>query len=74
MKPLVSSDTDVILDAILAERRVELAHEGHRLFDLRRYNKTAAFLGISESFRNLWPIPQREVLTSGGIIAQNDKY
>lgn len=68
---LVSAD---ILDAILAERRVELAHEGHRLFDLRRYNKTASFLGISEPYRNLFPIPQREVLTSGNIIVQNDKY
>ncbi|WP_291399439.1 RagB/SusD family nutrient uptake outer membrane protein [Daejeonella sp.] len=74
LSPLVSTSVDVILDAILAERRVELAHEGHRLFDLRRYNKTGAFLGISEAFRNLWPIPQREVLTSGGIITQNDKY
>ncbi len=71
---LVSLSSSTILTAILAERRVELAHEGHRLFDLRRYNLTGSVLGISESFRNLWPIPQREVLTSGGIIVQNDKY
>ena len=67
------SNTDV-LTAILAKRRVELAHEGHRLFDLRKYNLTGPVLGVSEAFRNLFPIPQREVLTSGGIIAQNDKY
>jgi hypothetical protein len=70
----ISLSSANILTAILAERRVEFAHEGHRLFDLRRYNLTGPVLGISEAFRNLWPIPQREVLTSGGIIAQNDKY
>lgn len=70
----VSTSSANILTAILAERRVELAHEGHRLFDLRRLNLTGPVLGISESFRNLWPIPQREVLTSGGVIIQNDKY
>lgn len=70
----ISLSSADILTAILAERRVEFAHEGHRLFDLRRYNLTGPVLGISEAFRNLWPIPQREVLTSGGIIAQNDKY
>ncbi|TKB97791.1 RagB/SusD family nutrient uptake outer membrane protein [Pedobacter cryophilus] len=74
LTPLISLSSTVILDAILAERRVELAHEGHRLFDLRRYDKTGTALGISEPFRNLWPIPQREVLTSGNIIVQNDLY
>ncbi len=69
----VSSSSAEILDAILRERRVELAHEGHRWFDLRRYNRTST-LGISQPFRALWPIPQREVLTSGGIITQNTGY
>lgn len=74
LTPLVSLSNAAVLTAILAERRVELAHEGHRLFDLRRYNLTGTTLGISEAFRNLWPIPQREVLTSGAIIAQNPNY
>ena len=62
-----------LLNAILRERRVEFAHEGHRLFDLRRLNRVS-ILGISQPFRALWPIPQREVLTSGGIITQNTGY
>lgn len=62
-----------LIDAIEQERRIELAHEGHRFFDLRRYNKLAT-VGITQPFRALWPIPQREVQTSGGIIAQNPNY
>ncbi|MFN0255012.1 RagB/SusD family nutrient uptake outer membrane protein [Pedobacter ureilyticus] len=71
--PLVSTDQTAILNDILAQRRIELAHEGHRWFDLRRYNLTST-LGISQPFRALWPIPQREVLTSGNIIEKNDGY
>lgn len=71
--PLVSTDGGDILTDILLQRRIELAHEGHRWFDLRRYNLIST-LGISQSFRALYPIPQREVLTSGGIIAKNDGY
>lgn len=73
LTPLVSVSQADILTAILAERRVELAHEGHRWFDLRRYNLTST-LGIAQAYRALYPIPQREVLTSGNIITQNTGY
>ncbi len=63
-----------LLDAILSERRVELAHEGHRWFDLRRTNRVLTTLGITDSYRALWPIPQRERETSGFIIEQNPGY
>ena len=62
-----------LVDAVEQERRIELAHEGHRFFDVRRYNKLAS-IGITQSFRALWPIPLREFQTSGGIIAQNPNY
>lgn len=62
-----------LINVIINERRVELAHEGHRWFDLRRYNRYAD-VGITESHRALFPIPQREVLSSGNVINQNAGY
>ena len=59
-----------LLTAIRTERRLELAHEGHRFFDLRRYNAT----GLTQTFRNLFPIPQSEVLNANGVVAQNPGY
>jgi starch-binding outer membrane protein, SusD/RagB family len=68
-----AATTADLITAIKRERRIELAHEGHRYFDLRRYNSVSE-VGITESFRTLWPIPQRETLTSGGVVTQNPGY
>jgi starch-binding outer membrane protein, SusD/RagB family len=64
LAPLATTITtqSALLNAILLERRLEFALEGHRLFDLRRIlgpTAAAAFLGIPE-FRLLFPIPQGE--------------
>ncbi len=64
---------DAIVDAVLKERRVEFAHEGHRWLDLRRTGRWNA-TGLTEEFRSRWPIPQREVQTAGTVIAQNPGY
>jgi starch-binding outer membrane protein, SusD/RagB family len=65
-----TSSATAIRTAILQDRRLELASEGHYWFTLRRTNNT----GVENPNKNLWPIPQREVLTSGGVIAQNTDY
>jgi hypothetical protein len=57
---------DQFLDAVLQERKVELAAEGHRWFDLVRTQKLATLVpeaktGVTPIARfNLFPIPQKE--------------
>jgi hypothetical protein len=48
-----------LLDAVLQERRVELAMEGHRYFDLRRLGRAEQVLNLA-AHRLIWPIPQVE--------------
>lgn len=70
----VSTQADV-RQAIANERRLELAFEGHRWFDLVRTNTVDAELGetVNDNY-HLFPIPVSEVLATGGIITQNDGY
>lgn len=65
---------DQVLAAIAKEKRLELAYEGHRWFELRRTNNTSISLPAGQENRALWPIPQREVQTSNNIITQNPGY
>lgn len=67
----VTSQTDLI-SAVLQERRVEFAGEGHRFFDLRRNGRAEAVLGLP-AFRLLWPIPEPEMDVNPNI-SQNPGY
>ncbi|MEJ5996499.1 RagB/SusD family nutrient uptake outer membrane protein [Pedobacter sp. Du54] len=65
------------LDNIYAERRLELATEGHRFFDLVRTGKAAAVLGpvgFKVGKSEFIPIPQTEIDVTKGIIKQNPGY
>lgn len=66
---------DALFEAILKERRLELAMEGHRYFDMVRTGKAATAFkekgNFKEGISNLMPIPQAEIDVSGGTLTQN---
>jgi hypothetical protein len=61
--------------AIQDERRLELAFEGHRWFDLVRTNTVNAEMGetVSSNY-HVFPIPTSEVRSTNGVITQNTGY
>ncbi len=75
-----------LFDAYVLERRLELAMEGHRYFDLIRWgmaedvlvnqpqatsvNKGSFTVGVNEYF----PIPLQEIERSGNVLEQNPGY
>lgn len=58
---------------ILAERKLELAHEGHAAADLKRLKLSADGFAYNAD-KMVFPIPQREVDASRGTIVQNAGY
>jgi hypothetical protein len=69
------SSVAVSLAAIKAERRLELAGEGHRFFDLVRWNDATAKLasrGFVAGKNEIFPIPVREL--QGTKLVQNPSY
>jgi hypothetical protein len=66
----------VSLAAIKAERRLELAGEGHRFFDLVRWGDAATVLagrGFKSGKNEIFPIPEREILANPNL-KQNPNY
>lgn len=63
-----------LYDAILNERRLELAMEGERFFDLVRTGKASSILGANFKVgkNEVFPIPQSEIEISG--LTQNPGY
>jgi hypothetical protein len=70
--PVTVSTEDRLISAILQERRVEFAMEGHRFFDLRRAGRAETTLDINSS-RLLFPIPQAERDVNDNLV-QNPNY
>ena len=66
-------------NSIYKERRVEMAFEHDRMFDLRRTGRAAAVLqALGKPYispkHDLFPIPQRQIDLSGNKIVQNFGY
>jgi hypothetical protein len=76
LQPIQASGS-ALIDAIATERRLELATEGHRFFDLVRTGKAAQVLGAKGFVANKheWlPIPQTEIDAAQGALTQNPNY
>ena len=64
-----------VRQVIADERRLELAFEGQRWFDLARTGTVDSEMGVTvNSNYLLFPIPNTQVLASGGVITQNPGY
>ncbi len=64
--------TTVDLNAILAERKLELAFEGHQVHDAKRLKRNVGTLAFSDN-KLVVPIPQREIDTNKSLV-QNPGY
>ena len=78
--PLVTSATQNQMIQLIEDERVyELAYEGHRWYDLVRTGRAkdvmSAFSPNWKDQFELWPIPQREILTNPALAgSQNPGY
>ncbi|MEM7549392.1 MAG: RagB/SusD family nutrient uptake outer membrane protein [Bacteroidota bacterium] len=71
----LSVSGQALTDAIFQERRVELAGEGHRFFDLVRIGEAANEIeGFTPGTNELFPIPSIEIQLVGNIWPQNEGY
>lgn len=75
LDPAVLNTKALVREAILNERRLELAFEGHRWFDLVRTGTVNQEMGeVINSNYYLFPIPISEILASFNEISQNPGY
>src|SRR5690606_28185739 len=67
------SDAAQLIQAILDQRKFELAFEGFYRYDLIRTGRPLRFPDIPEK-RKVLPVPQVEINISNGVIRQNPGY
>jgi hypothetical protein len=77
LPPVTTTDPATLRTAIYHERRVELAMEFDRYFDVIRQGRAATVFGPKGWKANkneVWPIPQNEIDLSAGALTQNPGY
>lgn len=74
LDPIASGGTQLV-EAIWAERRLELSGEGHRFFDLVRTGQAVTYIpNFQVGKHEVFPIPQVEIDLAGGNWTQNNNY
>lgn len=72
--PAITSTGDQLIEDILKERRLELAMEGFRFWDVIRFGKAPQlFNGFKANRDEILPIPQDEIDKTNGLITQNPR-
>jgi hypothetical protein len=74
---VTTTDKAALREAIWRERRVELAMEFDRYFDVIRQGRGEQVfgpLGWKKNKNEVWPVPQSEIDLSGGVLTQNPGY
>jgi len=74
---VTTTDKTALRNAIWHERRVELAMEFDRYFDVIRQGRASTVfgpLGWKANKNEVWPIPQSEIDLSSGLLKQNTGY
>lgn len=66
------TDKQALIEAILLERRLELAFEGHRYYDLLRYKRNPGRINYGDN-KAVLPIPQVDIQQNPNLI-QNPGY
>ncbi len=79
LPPVNTTNQSTLRERIWQERRIELAMEQHRWFDLIRTGRAASVMSaVGKAFvqgkHELFPIPQTEIDLSAGNIKQNAGY
>ena len=72
---IVTTNASELREKIRFERRMELAMEWERFFDLVRWNEAKDVIpNFVVGKHELFPIPQTEIDKSGGVVTQNPGY